>query len=1306
MLLWTNYCPALQSNMLQKNITPAMVPHAECGAPGCSQTSGVAMCFEDSDSDVQGTGPSIPAKVEMIIDSLRSSLSSQDAVKGNEGPGPASHTLHRAASMVELNDVKAEEHSQHSDSSDSVDREIEEAIQEYLKEKYDKNRMAAVDLVQGSKKLSRKKVKRELKPNSNASLAANNKVRKTRDVDNKCVGIKRFSEHRLLNKNKGLGRGLVHKCCSSLEMTKRPANSGFHSHQEKYLFCSFDNDGIEEETQRYQAWENKAVVSHGTFKSLELKEESDFSTDDGIEEAIQRYKPEKQNQNAKVSQTLCKPLELKEDSESSSDDGIEEAIQRYKLEKQNQKDIGSQTLCKPLELKEDSESSSDDGIEEAIQRYKLEKQNQEDIGSQTLCKPLEETDSSSDDGIEEAIQRYKLEKQKEKAEHSQIFSSSLQLGKNPVEAIHHFKLKNQKMNQKRVTEKHKFSKKKNTQKNKEQMPISFRTDQFTGSETQMVLKKCSSKKRMEDLTTVPVTPVVSCPSQNMPLSRCNINNNSVSSTRNVPPVKSQIVASVNVNTSSGLIGAKAILDTSKTIMPATMNHMVTLSTSSVYRLSFLSRDSINSHDNNNNSSLDRGDNAAKEVSELHESDVGTQKQSCERTLSSSKKGAIPEQQNKANLSHNKKMRLSLSRKRKMKKDFHMEQRSQHMSLVLGHTNNGSLTSISTSSSNTLEDFGLKHTANTEEGVKKNGKKDSLHMKENTQKISKSHKEDCAVLNKSGIISYRREDTGELDEDKSSSLESDEELHTAIKDLLKSKKKAMDTGLKSKKSVSFGTVQLCRSDGNISDEGTPAESNTRYFEPAKSCISKNVKLARKQKLISNRRLKRKMNQGSIERLDGEMITEKEVQTGTTMYGTASSNQDIEKDCKSLDSDDRMEHDISGLLVKKERISKEITKVVEPYRISTRLFAHSLAAKELHLESQLPDSQGSAKVQCSTEAQNSIATSQYFSVTEQPVSVEERVPQNMSVDLRGRSKFWTNNNSYVKTEATEHTFKNDQPNEAIELKPERTVKRSPLVPSAVKGNNKLAESKCLSSAVAEKTLPQSHDQNLFHTDSLNSIDAEEIQLTNASDSPAQSDINNCNSNNLVNTCHHPQDAPADASSQLPAFNPPTHLDRCLGQMRQGTQVQVPDPTLLKNVVHVVENRSMSVDLSTHGANNVPARDRVLVVADESGNPERNVEQMKVEEQNMISDAETDYVDETDSESDERKEASQSSGEKKLRHRLFLTTAIDPGMKFTTYIALNTLQRHEKYIKARTLAFTADQQINKGQPIKGKLSFTSIN
>ncbi|TKS84652.1 28S ribosomal protein S2, mitochondrial [Collichthys lucidus] len=64
-------------------------------------------------------------------------------------------------------------------------------------------------------------------------------------------------------------------------------------------------------------------------------------------------------------------VKVEEDSnDSSSDDGIEEAIQRYQLEKKEQQN--KREAFSPHAFKEDSDSTSDDGIEEAIRCYQLE----------------------------------------------------------------------------------------------------------------------------------------------------------------------------------------------------------------------------------------------------------------------------------------------------------------------------------------------------------------------------------------------------------------------------------------------------------------------------------------------------------------------------------------------------------------------------------------------------------------------------------------------------------------------------------------------------------------------------------------------------------------------------------------------------------------------------------------------------------------------------------------------------------------------------------------------------------------------
>ena len=79
------------------------------------------------------------------------------------------------------------------------------------------------------------------------------------------------------------------------------------------------------------------------------------------------------------------PVKVEEDSnDSSSDDGIEEAIQRYQLEKMEQQNIGEE-LNLPVS-KGESDSTSDDGIEEAIRCYQLEQ-----LKEKSVLKPFTQT---------------------------------------------------------------------------------------------------------------------------------------------------------------------------------------------------------------------------------------------------------------------------------------------------------------------------------------------------------------------------------------------------------------------------------------------------------------------------------------------------------------------------------------------------------------------------------------------------------------------------------------------------------------------------------------------------------------------------------------------------------------------------------------------------------------------------------------------------------------------------------------------------------------------------------------------------
>ncbi|XP_071219532.1 protein phosphatase 1 regulatory subunit 26-like isoform X1 [Salvelinus alpinus] len=359
--------------MYLMNVPPVATIHTEwkssCGGPP-GGFSGLPICFNDSDSDLSTTGTPIPEKVQMIIESLRSTHSSLDMgneTEGNQvlpgqpgqdvgargsqgqgfkarrgppvvmgpkpkfrGPLPATHINNLLAVPEASSNVDSE--SQSSDSDDSVDRGIEEAIQEYLKEKDDHKRKAepepSTNILQPPKMPRRESpptVPEPPKPqsDSNKVLTASNQVPRSVKTETqtttpppmkKCVKSKTPTCKE--NPFKKLGttsKAAVVKKLSSFERKRGPCISNPLSDT---LKCPLV----------------KAVEEHLS--------DSDSSSDDGIEEAIQRYQQEKKKERHEGGgRQSSKPLlHLKEESDSSSsDDGIEEAIRHYQLEKQKEK---------------------------------------------------------------------------------------------------------------------------------------------------------------------------------------------------------------------------------------------------------------------------------------------------------------------------------------------------------------------------------------------------------------------------------------------------------------------------------------------------------------------------------------------------------------------------------------------------------------------------------------------------------------------------------------------------------------------------------------------------------------------------------------------------------------------------------------------------------------------------------------------------------------------------------------------------------------------------------------------------------
>ncbi|XP_071207163.1 protein phosphatase 1 regulatory subunit 26-like isoform X1 [Salvelinus alpinus] len=372
--------PPQHHTRMYLNLPPVAALHTEwrssCG--GLPRGfSGLPLCFNDSDSDLSTTGTPISEKVQMIIESLRStqsSLNMGDETEGNQvlsgqpvqeagargsqgqgfkvrrgppvviepkpkfrGPLPLTHT----DNLLALPEVSYNVDLESSDGDDSVDRGIEEAIQEYLKEKDDHKRKAepepATNILQPPKIPRREAAPTFPEPtkqhsDSNKVLTASNQVPRSvkTETHNTALPMKKCLKSKIptckenpFKKLDTISNAAVVKKLSSLQQKRGPSNSNPLSDKQK----------------------------SPVLKAVKLEEhlsdsDSSSSSDDGIEEAIQRYQHEKKKERHEGGRQSSKPLlVLKEESDSSSsDDGIEEAIRHYQLEKQKEKGVPKLSL--------------------------------------------------------------------------------------------------------------------------------------------------------------------------------------------------------------------------------------------------------------------------------------------------------------------------------------------------------------------------------------------------------------------------------------------------------------------------------------------------------------------------------------------------------------------------------------------------------------------------------------------------------------------------------------------------------------------------------------------------------------------------------------------------------------------------------------------------------------------------------------------------------------------------------------------------------------------------------------------------
>ncbi|XP_017163451.1 protein phosphatase 1 regulatory subunit 26 isoform X1 [Poecilia reticulata] len=361
--------------MYLMNVPPVAATETEwrrCGTPGGYS---LPVCFNDSDTELSTRGTPISNKVQMIIESLRSSQSSLemgDEIEANMLSGQERHTQVCKAAVgnyvaaklktkrpTESPHVRFSSTTNHdssdSDSDDSVDRGIEEAIMEYLKEKDGHKRKAETSSTSyQSSKIPRKSplpfefAKQHSEGNS--SFISSRKfpvsVKSETPTTAAAIPLKKYIQNKASRDE-------------NIEVDKSSANS---------LLSSEEQWKSPSETMRFF----NSTLTYPVMPKME-EDLSDSSSDDGIEEAIQRYQLEKNEQSKREA---FHPQTFQEDSDSTSDDGIEEAIRSYQLEQQKENSPQRQLFCNlkaPIKLAVHATGStnSDDVKKNKLKRKKF-----------------------------------------------------------------------------------------------------------------------------------------------------------------------------------------------------------------------------------------------------------------------------------------------------------------------------------------------------------------------------------------------------------------------------------------------------------------------------------------------------------------------------------------------------------------------------------------------------------------------------------------------------------------------------------------------------------------------------------------------------------------------------------------------------------------------------------------------------------------------------------------------------------------------------------------------------------------------
>ncbi|NWT17937.1 PPR26 phosphatase, partial [Vireo altiloquus] len=839
------------------------------------------VCFPESDSDVTRT--SVSAKVQMIINNLQSQEPAlgmnnecgcvmQKKQKGEKGTRvtPSTTLLRNHPQYTqcrcpeESDDTEVEENVEFgtllldSDSDDSVDRGIEEAIQEYLKTK-SKSAQSLPRNAERSENVSRdKRFKREFSQNKVASNLLPVKFK-----------AEMLSEE-YLSDHLGIGKRLQPASPQSIS-----SDDSFEQSIQAEI-VQFLNEKKQQEISKCVTEEDKKdsrVRSVLKCNKETMNRTSCGAIKQGCSALLLRHHPKLQK-----SSTQSKCLQSKIQAEPSDFSQVNQAYLEMATASQpwlvEQNEGSGAHYWEPREalIKESmhtSDSSSDDGIEEAIQLYQLEKIRKE-AGHAANCVPLQR-EQFDPKGMADISASLTISSTK---------SASTEIHKNPI-----------------------------TNKRKELNSKSTGLES-TSNDFNKLFKPLKKARHFA----LPENKIAAC--------------------------ELTLQASCRADTSAELMCAEAILDISKTIMPSQMGS----DNKSLAADSFFSPQLLSSSRCESDSSLvDSDDSIEQEIRaflalKAQSEKLGTKPPSLSRSIQM----PLPSDPNSLTgtlePSLPKTLKLSLSRKRRLKREGRTAKQGaskppEQLETGLFQAGNNSKFPV------LQEEHTLSSHAELQDAQ---SSKDSRQQQLMSPKLSGSDGSRCVALDsvnpflqvqsstrkpiKNPTQIPEREGSG----DESSSLDSDEDLDSAIKDLLRSKrklkKKSKDQKAQCKKKVRFSETET-----QLLDEFSNLQQNEwKCKNPSllKSCLSKPRKAVRENtvrnppdniKLPNDKPETMKNLEFNLQLKKGNKPKPVSNQRGAKNRKCAFPAVSDASDSSSVDSDDSIEQEIRRFLAEKAKDS---------------------------------------------------------------------------------------------------------------------------------------------------------------------------------------------------------------------------------------------------------------------------------------------------------------------------------------------------------------------------------------------------